>query len=116
MANPHLTSKSVRFPGGADAQWLVPTGTRVNETAGSSASSAAGLPSGSSLVVYVRATDFIWFKSGDNTVAAAANNTSVMVGPGETLVKLEAAATHFSTLRVGAADVGVQVESIAAMA
>lgn len=109
-------SGSVRLQDGTAAQWLVPTGTRINATAASTASAAAALPAGADTVAYVRATDFIWFNSGGDSVAAAANNTSVLVGPGENLVRLADGATHFSVLRVGSADVGVQVESIAATA
>ena len=116
MANPHNVSSSVRLPGGDGVQWLVPTGTRVNATATASATAAAALPTGASLVAYVRATDFIWFNSGSGSVAAAANNTSILVGPGETLVKLAASATHFSVMRVGSSDVAMQIESIAAAA
>lgn len=92
------------------------TGTRVNLTATSSASVATGVPGGAK-VVEVRATDAIWIKFGDNTVAAAANAASILwtAGSAPLVVPTDGTDeyTYFSVMRVGSSDVAVQVEKIA---
>lgn len=100
-----------RDDGGAALQVVIGTGNRTNLTAGSSSSSAT-LPTGSSRFVLVRASDYIWLNFGTGSATAAANNTSILCPPGEGVYAIAAANTHVGVLRVGSADVPVQVESI----
>jgi hypothetical protein len=100
-----------RDDGGAPLQVVIGTGTRVNLTAGVASSNAA-LPAGTSRFVLIRSSDFVWLNFGTSGVTAAANNTSILCAPGEGVYAVASSATHVAVLRVGAADVPVQAESI----
>jgi hypothetical protein len=99
-----------RDDGGAALQVPVGSTNRTNLTAGS-ASSSATVPTGTSRFVIVRATDFFWLAFGAGSATAAANNTSILVSPGEGVYPVPSGTTHFAGLRVGATDVAVQLES-----
>jgi hypothetical protein len=85
----------VQFPGGIPAQFLAPTGNRVNATAGAVVTAEAAVPSGGR-VLMIRATDA----------------DSILFLGGEAPYLLKTNETHFRVLRVGAADVAVQLESV----
>lgn len=94
-------------------QLLPGSGVRVNLTA-AVASSNAVLPAGSTgSVILIRATDYIWLNFGTGAVTASAANTSILCPPGEGGYYVPSTATHVAVLRVGSADVVVQVESVA---
>jgi hypothetical protein len=95
----------------APIQALVGSGNRTNLTAGVASSNAA-LPSGASRLVLVRCTDYIWLNFGTSGVTASAAATSILCPPGEGVYGIASTATHFAGLRVGSADVAVQVESL----
>lgn len=84
-------------------------GVRVNATAGASASAGAAIPANSEWV-FVRCTDSIWLKFGTSSgVAADATSASALIIGGEVLQHIPSGTTHFSVLRVGSADVAVQL-------
>lgn len=93
---------------GREVQVLKGSGTRVNLTAGV-ASSNTTIPSGAQ-VVFVRCTDHIWLNWGTAGVTASAANTSLLHPAGESVQIIPAGTTHVAVLRVGAADVPVQLE------
>lgn len=95
----------------APIQALVGSGNRTNLTAGVASSNAA-LPTGTNGLVIVRCTDYIWLNFGTSGVTASAAATSILCPPGEGVYPVAATATHFAGLRVGSADVAVQVESL----
>lgn len=116
MANPIKLSRGVEFPGGTPVQIVHGTATRVNNTAAAASAAEAALPAGS-LVLIVRCTDFIWLRFGTTGMgAAAADANSILVPGGEGVIQAPDTATHFRTLRVGSADVAVQLESVKEMA
>lgn len=94
------------------------TGTRVNITATATATAAAALPGTGTKLVEIRATDAVWVKFGTDSVAADTTSASILWTPGSApvVVPLDGSGdpyTHISCMRVGAADVPVQVEQIA---
>ena len=95
----------------APMQVLMGSGNRVNLTAASTTSNSA-LPTGSSGMVIVRATDYIWLNFGTEAVTASAAATSILCPPGEGAYPIAATATHVAVLRVSSNDVAVQVESL----
>jgi hypothetical protein len=102
----------VQFPGGIPAQFLAPTGNRVNATAGAVVTAEAAVPSGGR-VLMIRATDAVWIRFGATGMgAAAADADSILFLGGEAPYLLKTNETHFRVLRVGAADVAVQLESV----
>lgn len=103
--------------GGAPLPIYPHTGVRVNATATAASTTAAAVPSGAT-VIEVRATDAIWIRFGLASVgAAAADNNSILWTPGSGPIWLpevdNQTSTHFRCMRVGAADVPVQLEAIA---
>lgn len=109
MATPLYTNTSLPLDrNGQPIQILRPSGTRVNLTASSSSSSTT-IPSGAQ-VVLIRATDHIWYNFGTSGVTASAANTSVLFPAGEAAVVVPTGTTHVAVLRIGAADVPVQLE------
>jgi hypothetical protein len=100
-----------RDDGGAPLQIVVGSTNRTNLTAGAASSNAA-LPTGTSRFVVVRATDYIWLNFGTGAVTASAAVTSILCAPGEGVYPVPTTATHAAVLRVGAADVAVQLESL----
>lgn len=105
----------VQFPGGDAAQCFVPTGTRVNATAGAVSTAEAAIPDGGR-VLMIRATDAIWIRFGPAGVgAAAADENSVLFVAGEAPYVLKQTDAVFRVLRVGAADVAVQLESVSTL-
>lgn len=113
-------TRAVRFPDGSNVPIVYGTGTRVNNTAAATSAAEAALPAGAA-VIEVRATDAIWLRFGNTGMAAAsAANTSILFVGGEKVmpVPLDGSGNpydYFRTLRVGSADVAVQIESIAAV-
>lgn len=97
--------------GGEPIQVAVGTGARANLTAGSTSSNAA-LPTGAKNYVIVRATDAVWLNFGTSGVTASAAASSQLFVAGETVVPVSSSATHAAVLRVGSADVPVQIETI----
>lgn len=91
----------------------VGSGSRVNLTAGSSTSNSA-LPTSTSGLVIVRATDYVWLNFGTGAVTASAAATSILMAPGEGVYRVPTTATHVAVLRVGSSDVAVQLESLLA--
>jgi hypothetical protein len=92
------------------------TGTRVNLTA-AVASSNAALPAGFALggVILVTVTAAVWLNFGTSGVTASAANTSILVPAAGSFVyqvPYAATTTHAAVLRVGAADVPVQIETL----
>jgi hypothetical protein len=78
-------------------QALIGNGSRTNATAA---------------VAIVRSTDYVWLNFGTSGVTATAAATSILCPPGEGVYPIASTATHFAVLRVGAADVPVQVETL----
>ena len=93
------------------------SGTRVNATAAAVSTAEALLPEGAR-VIEVRATDAVWLRFGNIGMAAAAAAThSLLFIGGEKVmpVPLDGAGApydYFRVIRVGAADVAVQIELI----
>jgi hypothetical protein len=92
-------------------QALIGSGARTNATAGVATSNAA-LPTAATGLVIVRCTDYIRLNFGTSGVTATTASTSILCPPGEGVYPIAAADTHFAVLRVGAADVPVQVETL----
>lgn len=106
MAKPTLPKDQ----GGAPIQAILGIGVRTNLTAGSSSSNAQ-LPAGVEGIVIVRCADYVWLNFGTSGVAAAADNSSILCAPGEGVYRVPSSATHAAVLRVGSADVPVQLEA-----
>lgn len=100
----------VVYPNGQAVPLYVGTGNRANVNSTAVASAATALPTGATLVV-VRTTTSVWFAFGDNSVSAAADETSTLVLAGELVLPVPDDATHFSVLEVSADGV-VQVEQL----
>lgn len=103
--------------GGAPIPIYPHTGDRVNSTATAASTVEAAVPTGAT-VVEVRATDAIWIRFGlAGMGAASAADTSILWTPGSGPLWLpeidNQTATHFRCMRVGSADVPVQLEKIA---
>lgn len=119
MRNPIMYVKSaVRSLVGSALPIYEGTGTRVNATATATATAAASIPGTGTKIVEIRATDAVWIKFGTGSVAADTTSASILWTPGSAplVVPLDGSSdpyTHFSCMRVGAADVPVQLEQIA---
>jgi len=110
--SPQRLSNAVSFFGGDKAQFLQGTGTRVNATAAAASTAAAAIPSGGN-VLLIRATDAVAIRFGASTVGAAAvDANSILFCPGEAPYVVKSGETHFRVIRVGTADVPVQLESV----
>lgn len=111
-------TKVIHYPNGAPVPVVYGSGTRVNNTAAAASAAEAALPTGAA-VIEVRATDAIWLRFGNTGMAAAsAASTSILFVGGEKVMPVPLDGNgnpydYFRTLRVGAADVAVQIESIA---
>jgi hypothetical protein len=118
MRNPIMYLKSVvRTATGQATPIYEGTGTRVNSTATLAATAAAALPGTGTNVVEIRATDAIWIKFGIAGVTADTTSASILWTPGSDplVVPVDANGdpfTHFSCMRVGSADVAVQIEQL----
>ncbi len=98
------------------------TGRRVNATVGSTTSAATELPLAaagkSPAVIELRLTDSIYIRFGHSDMgAAAADTNSSLVVAGEKIVIVPEVSTgvpytHFRAIRVGSADVALQIESV----
>lgn len=94
-------------------QVAVGSGLRANLTAGA-ATSQTTVPTGTLGLVIVRCTDYFWLNFGTSgAVTATAAATSILVAPGEGVYPVPAGTTNFAGLRVGSADVAVQLEALA---
>lgn len=118
MPNPLRLSRKVAYNDGDAVPIVVGNGTRVNATAAVASTAEAALPTGATgSVVIVRATDAIWIRFGTTGMgAAAADANSILFLGGEAPILTPDSATHFRVLRVGSADVAVQLEAVAAIA
>jgi hypothetical protein len=104
-------TRAIKFPTGETAQVIAASGTRVNATAGETSTAEAAVPAGSRVLI-IRATDAIWIRFGATGMsAAAADANSILFLGGEAIYQLKDGETHFRVLRVGSADVAVQLES-----
>ena len=105
------------FPNDKAAPLAKYTGTRINATAGVASSAEAALPLNAK-VIEIRCTDSIWIRFGATGMgAAAADANSQLVPPGEKIQLIPyssgtTVSTHFRVLRVGSADVLVQIEVV----
>lgn len=112
MANPKKLAMGLRFMGGDSVQMLQGTGTRVNATAASSSTAEAVVPAGGEVLI-IRATDVVAIRFGATGVGAAAvDANSILFLGGEAPYVLKDGETHFRVIRVGSADVAVQLESV----
>ena len=110
--NPREVDKALRFKDGQAIQVLQGSGTRVNATAAVASTAEAAIPAGGT-VLLCRATDAIWIRFGTTGMgAAAADANSILFVGGEAPIPLPDGTTHFRVLRVGSADVAVQLESV----
>ena len=106
-------SKSVTFTGGDVLQIVQGTGTRVNATAAAASTAEAAVPAGGD-VLLIRATDAIAIRFGATGMGAAAvDANSILFVAGESIYVLKSGEAFFRVIRVGAADVPVQLESVA---
>lgn len=106
-----VLDKTLQFPGGTPAQFLHGTGTRVNATAGAASSAEAAIPAGGGALI-IRATESIWIRFGaTGMAAAAADANSILFVGGEAPYVPRVGEAFFRVLRVGTADVPVQLES-----
>lgn len=112
LKSPQRFANSAAFPGGQAAQFLKGSGTRVNATAAAASTAAAAVPAGGN-VLLIRATDAVAIRFGASGVGAAAVDAdSILFCPGEAPYILNQGETHFRVIRVGTADVPVQLESV----
>ena len=122
--------KAIRLVAGADfpsdlaAPVVRYVGDPVNVTAATASSTAKEFPPGAKVVEF-RCTDSIYVRFGGSNVAdVSASNGKLIVG-GEKIVLLpllsdadptddsdNVPVTHFKVIRVGSADVAVQVEEV----
>lgn len=113
--SPQRAANFAAFPGGIPVQILPGTGTRVNATASGSSTSEAAVPAGGNILL-IRATDSIWIRFGATGMgAAAADANSILFISGEAPYVLKNTEAFFRVLRVGSADVAVQLESVATL-
>lgn len=116
FANPQTAANSARFPNGEVAQFFQGSGTRVNATAGAATSNEAAVPAGGKILL-IRATDWIAIRFGATGMdVASVASTSILFAPGEAPYVLKPGETHFRVIRVGSADVAVQLESVGTLA
>lgn len=110
--SPERLASYIAMPGGDPLPVTVPTGVRVNATAGDSSTAEAAVPAGGTIVM-IRATAAIWIRFGATGMgAAAADANSIMFVAGEAPYQLKTGEAYFRVLRVGASDVVVQLESV----
>jgi len=114
MARTYIPTELPRDSNSAPIQVLVGSGNRTNLTAGVASSNAA-LPTGSSGMVIVRNSDYVWLNFGTSDVTASAAATSILCPPGEGAYPIASTATYAAVLRVGPSDVPVQIESLKSM-
>ncbi len=115
LTAPQRAASFAAFPGGDAAQFMVPTGTRVVAVAGAASTAQAAIPAGGNILM-IRATDAVWIRFGATGVgAAAADANSILFIGGEAPYVLKSGDAFFRVLRVGAADVAVQLESVATL-
>lgn len=103
-----------QFGNGNAVQMLPLSGTRVNATATVGSTSEAALPAGcAGGLVVVRAVEAIALRFGATGMGAAAVDAdSILFPAGEAPLPVPATATHFRCIRVGSADVAVQLETV----
>lgn len=109
--SPQRPASLVQFPGGDAAQFFVPTGTRVNATAAAASTAEAAVPAGGNILL-IRATDAIAIRFGTTGMGAAAIDADSILFIGGEAPFVLSGQTHFRVIRVGAADVPVQLESV----
>lgn len=108
---PQTLSTQVQFQGGQPLPVLVGTDTRVNATADAAGTGAAAVPAGGNVII-IRAVAAIAIRFGSASVGAAAvDANSILFVAGEAPYVLRPGETHFRVIRVGSADVQVQLES-----
>lgn len=121
MPNPEKLSRSLQFPDGRPVQIAYGSGSRVNTSATVASTAEVALPSGSR-VIELRATESIAIRFGNTGMGAAAVDAdSVLFPAGEKLmiVPLDANGApydYFRCIRVGSADVPVQIEKVTVQA
>ncbi len=103
-----------QFGNGNAVQMLPLSGVRVSATATVASTSEATLPAGAAGgIVVIRATDAVAIRFGTTGMGAAAvDGDSILFPAGEAAVPVSAGMTHFRTIRVGSADVAVQLETV----
>lgn len=103
-----------QFGNGNAVQVLPLSGVRVNATATVSSTAEAALPAGcAGGLVIVRAVEAIAIRFGLTGMGAAAlDANSILFPAGEAPVPVPAGLTHFRVIRVGSADVAVQLETV----
>lgn len=110
--NPQIAANSTRFPNGEVAQFFQGSGTRVNATAAAASTAEAAVPAGGKILL-IRALDAVAIRFGAVGMGAAAvDANSILFCAGEAPYVLKPGETHFRVIRVGSADVAVQLESV----
>lgn len=111
-------SRTLAYANGDPVPVVHGSGSRVNATATAASTAAAALPT-AARVLLVRATADVWLRLGESGVgAAAADANSMLFLAGEALISVpligdtSAPVTHFRVMRVGSADVPVQLERV----
>lgn len=113
--SPQRLAQAVQFFGGDKAQFLQGSGTRVNATATAASTAEAAVPTGGN-VILIRATEAVAIRFGATGMAAAAvDANSILFCPGEAPYVLKTGEAFFRVIRVGTADVPVQLESVATL-
>jgi hypothetical protein len=111
LVSPQRLASSAAYPGGTPLQIVVGTGTRVVATAGAASTAEAAVPAGGNVLV-IRAVAPVWIRFGaTGMAAAAADANSILFVTGEAPYVLKTGEAFFRVLRVGSADVAVQLES-----
>ncbi len=113
----HRLIAAANFPSELAAPVVQYEGTPVNATVGANSTLGTQLPPGAK-VVELRMTDSIYIRFGHSDVgAAAADTNSELVLAGEKILVLplvgDAIATFFRAIRVGSADVALQIKKVA---
>lgn len=96
-------------------QAVIDGGTRVNATATTASTAEAAIPAGGAAgVMLLRASAAFSIRFGITGMSAAANdNTSILVpGAGTYILQVASTVTHFRAIRLGAADVPFQLETV----
>lgn len=103
-----------QFGNGNAVQMLPLSGVRVNATATVASTSEAALPAGAAGgIAVVRAVEAIAIRFGTTGMGAAATDSdSILFPAGEAPVPVPVGSTHFRVIRVGSADVAVQLETV----
>lgn len=111
LKSPQRLSDATSYPGGTPLQIVNGTGTRVVATAGAASTAEAAIPAGGNVLI-IRAIAPIWIRFGATGMgAAAADANSILFCTGEAPYVLKSGEAFFRVLRVGSADVLVQLES-----